>query len=49
MKTVSLPGSPRKQGNSSAVAKHFCNAAEDIGAAVRAFSLNELHYRGCQA
>ena len=49
MKIVSLLACPRKQGNSSAVAKHFCKAAEDIGAAVRAFALNELHYRGCQA
>ena len=48
MKIVCLLGSPRKQGNSSTIAKHFCKTAEKLGAQVRTFALNELQYRGCQ-
>ncbi len=49
MKIVCLLGSPRMQGNSSTVAKQFCDAAGRLGAEVRTFALNELQYRGCQA
>jgi len=48
MKVVSLLGSPRENGNSSTIAKHFCDTAEKLGAEERAFSLNKLNYRGCQ-
>lgn len=49
MKIVCLLGSPRNNGNSSTLAKHFCDAAEKLGATVRTFALNKLNYRGCQA
>jgi multimeric flavodoxin WrbA len=48
MRIVSLLGSPRPNGNSSTIARHFCGAAERCGADVRTFALNELAYRGCQ-
>lgn len=46
---VCLLGSPREKGNSAAIANRFCNTAEKLGAEVRAFTLNKLKYRGCQA
>ncbi|MGO9376238.1 MAG: flavodoxin family protein [Syntrophobacteraceae bacterium] len=49
MKIVCLLGSPRKKGNSAAIANRFCNTAEGLGAEVKTFSLNDLQYRGCQA
>jgi multimeric flavodoxin WrbA len=49
MKIACLLGSPRRHGNSSTVAEHFCNTAVGFGAEVRTFALNELKYRGCQA
>ena len=49
MKIVCLLGSPRSKGNSSTLAKHFCDAAEKLGAAVETISLNKLNFRGCQA
>jgi multimeric flavodoxin WrbA len=48
MKTVCVLGSPRAEGNRAFVAKHFCNAAEKLGAEVRTLALNNLQYRGCQ-
>ena len=48
MEIVCVLGSPRSKGNSTAVAKRFCEKAEDLGANVRYFSLNELSYSGCQ-
>ena len=48
MKIVCLLGSPRTQGNSSTLAKYFCDAAEKLGATVETFSLNKLNFRGCQ-
>jgi NAD(P)H-dependent FMN reductase len=48
MKVVSILGSPRPNGNSATIAKHFCNAAKGLGAEVKTFVLNELDYRGCQ-
>lgn len=48
MKIVCLLGSPRVKGNSSTIAKHFCSTAENRGAEVKTFALNELKYRGCQ-
>jgi multimeric flavodoxin WrbA len=49
MKIACLLGSPRTKGNSATIAKHFCEAAEGLGAQVRTFALNKLQYRGCQA
>jgi len=48
MKTVCVLGSPRTDGNSSAIARYFCNAMENRGAEVRTFALNKLTYKGCQ-
>jgi multimeric flavodoxin WrbA len=48
MKIVCLLGSPRVNGNSAAVAKRFCSAAEKYSAEVKTFVLNDLDYRGCQ-
>jgi len=49
MKTVCVLGSPRPNGNSHAIAKHFCDSLENRGADVQMFALNTLTYRGCQA
>ncbi len=49
MKTICVLGSPRPNGNSSTLAKYFCDAMENFGSAVRTFALNKLTYRGCQA
>jgi len=48
MKIVCLLGSPRKEGNSAAIAKRFCDTAEKLGAQVATFALTDLEYRGCQ-
>ena len=49
MKTVCLLGSPRPKGNSTIIAKRYCDAAEGFGTDVQIFNLNKLRYRGCQA
>jgi NAD(P)H-dependent FMN reductase len=49
MNIVGLFGSPRKQGNSATVARHFLDRAGQRGATIQKFFLNELNYRGCQA
>ena len=49
MKVVCVMGSPRPKGNSAALARLFCRAAEKRGSAVQTFVLNQLTYRGCQA
>jgi multimeric flavodoxin WrbA len=48
MKIVCLLGSPRENGNSSTIAKRFCDSAGRLGAEVKTFSLNKLEFRGCQ-
>ncbi len=48
MKTTCLLGSPRPKGNSSTIARHFCDTAEKLGAQVQTFALNKLDFRGCQ-
>ena len=45
---VCLLGSPRRGGNSSAIAHRFMSTAAGLGAATRTFELNLLTYRGCQ-
>jgi multimeric flavodoxin WrbA len=49
MRVVSLLGSPRQKGNSTAMAKRFCGSARELGDEVLEFTLNGLKYRGCQA
>jgi len=49
MKIVCLLGSPRPKGNSTFIAKRFCETAENLGSEIQSFSLNKLKYRGCQA
>jgi len=48
MKVVSLLGSPRTEGNSSTIARHFLETAASLGAETSAYELNRLTYRGCQ-
>ena len=49
MKIVSIFGSPRTNGNTATLAKFFNKTAEELGADVRTFMLNDLNARGCQA
>ncbi|MCX7815939.1 MAG: flavodoxin family protein [Syntrophales bacterium] len=49
MNVVCILGSPRPKGNSTLLAKSFCNAARNKGARVKIFQLNKLNFRGCQA
>lgn len=49
MQVVSIKGSPRKKGNSSALADVFTAKAREKGATVLDWNLNELDFRGCQA
>ena len=49
MKITCILGSPRKNGNSAAIAGRFTSVAESLGAASETFFLNELTFRGCQA
>jgi multimeric flavodoxin WrbA len=48
MEIVCVLGSPRPKGNSTTIAKRFCDRAEKMGAKVQYFHLNEMNYRGCQ-
>jgi len=48
MEIVCVLGSPRPRGNSTTIAKRFCDRAEEMGAKVRYFYLNEMDYKGCQ-
>ncbi|MBI5623425.1 MAG: flavodoxin family protein [Elusimicrobia bacterium] len=46
---VCLLGSPKRKGNSAAIAGRLCAAAAARGWEVRTFRLNDLSCRGCQA
>jgi multimeric flavodoxin WrbA len=48
MNIVALLGSPRKDGNSTAMAEAFMEQAAQLGAQTQAFHLNQLAYKGCQ-
>jgi multimeric flavodoxin WrbA len=48
MNIVCLKGSPRKGGNSSAIADRLMTVAAGQGAGTVTFELNSLQYRGCQ-
>ena len=49
MKVMCLLGSPRINGNSSTMARKFCEVLKESGAEVKYIELNKLTYRGCQA
>ena len=49
MKCVCLHTSPRKKGNSATLAERFAQTAQNRGAEVQTFYLNELNFKGCQA
>lgn len=49
MRILCVYGSPRKKGNSAALADRFCDTAEELGSPVTRVHLNELDYKGCQA
>ena len=48
MNIVTILGSPRSTGNSTAIARRFTETAEKLGAKARVFELNQLPCRGCQ-
>jgi len=48
MKISCLLGSPRKNGNSAAMAARFVETATSLGAQAETVVLNQLNYRGCQ-
>ena len=48
-KILCVLGSPRKNGNSATIAKHFLNKAESLGAETKSYVLNDLSFRGCQS
>jgi len=49
MKVLCVQGSPRKKGNSATIAQRFLEVAEDRGATIATYILNELDFRPCQA
>lgn len=49
LKTVAILGSPRKHGNSTALASLITDRLAGAGSEVRAHHLNTLTYKGCQA
>jgi multimeric flavodoxin WrbA len=49
MKIVSILGSPRTEGNSAILAEIVTGVAEQHGARVSKYFLNQLNYKGCQA
>lgn len=49
MKVVALFGSPRANGNTATLTKAFNKTAEELGADVQTFLLNQLNTKGCQA
>ena len=49
MNIVTLLGSPRRNGNTAAMADMFNRTASDTGAIVESFYLNQMDIKGCQA
>ncbi len=47
-KIVTLNGSPRKKGNTSALVKSFTQGAESAGNSVAEFFLNDMNIHGCR-
>lgn len=48
IESLCVPGSPRRDGNSDALAERFCTAAEARGSAVTTVSLAEKRISGCR-
>ena len=48
MKIISVLGSPRQKGNSSAIVKRFCDTALKKGADIESYNLNLMDFKGCQ-
>ena len=48
LNTVCLLGSPRRGGNSDALAQRFVQQAKAFGATPQTFALSELTYNGCK-
>ncbi len=48
MKIICVLGSPRQKGNSAAIVKKFCEAAEKKGADIESYNLNIMDFKGCQ-
>ncbi len=46
---MSVLGSPRLDGNCAALAKEFCDTAQNLGAQVETHVLNKLKFRWCHA
>lgn len=49
MNVLAIFGSPRKNSNSSTLAKRFLDVADSQGATIRSYRLNDLDYSPCQA
>ena len=49
MNIVTLLGSPRRNGNTAAMADMFNRTASNAGAVVESFYLNQMNIKGCQA
>jgi multimeric flavodoxin WrbA len=49
MKVLCVQGSPRKKGNSATIAQKFIDVAENRGATIETYILNELNFKPCQA
>ena len=49
MNVLCILGSPRKDGNSTTMAKQFISEAKQRGATVRTYRLNDIKYKPCQA
>lgn len=49
MNIVALFGSPRPRANSTILARRFLARAEERGARIKSYTLNQMKYRGCQA
>ena len=47
MKTICLLGSPRRGGNSDALAARFTEKAISLGGSVKVYTLSDLDYNGC--
>ncbi len=48
MKIVAVLGSPRPNGNSTAIAQKLLETANQLGAATEVYELNTMDFKGCQ-
>lgn len=48
MKVTNIVGSPRRKSDSAKIALEFCNTAEQNGAKVNTYVLNNMNFKGCQ-